>query len=212
MTDLTDRTESTDRPDESPGPTTERTTGRPIYRSWTFATLGGAYRDSVSWGAIWGGLLTAIAVFLLLSVLGLAVGLTVVQRPVATPEEINRGAAVWSAVAALLAFLIGGFVAGRGGGIVGKAAGGLNGFLVWALSLLVVIVGTALGVGQLFGVLGGLGIIRELNSNQIDPAQVADSLRAAAWITFISMALAAVAATLGGVLGAEDDDEVVAEA
>lgn len=179
-------------------------------RSVAYATRwSGIYRDRVSWGAIWGGLLTALGLFLLLSLLATAIGLTTVQQTQVDPESVNRVAGFVSAILGLLAFFIGGFVAGRGGGIVGHDAGALNGFLVWALALVIVLVLTAFGVGQLFGALGGFDVFRQLRETNVDPSAVAQGVQSAAWITFISMALAATASTLGGWLGAVSEDATV---
>ena len=100
-------------------------------------------------------------------------------------------------------------MAGRGGGVVGHDAGALNGFLVWALALVIVLVLTSFGVGQLFGALGGFDLFRVLRETNVDPSAVADGIQSAAWITFISMALAATASTLGGWLGAVSEDASV---
>lgn len=180
--------------------------GPPMYGTrWS-----GIYRDRVSWGAIWGGLLTALGLFLLLSLLATAIGITTVQQGNVDPENVGRVAGVVSAVLGLLAFFVGGFIAGRGGGIVGQDAGAVNGFLVWALALVVVLVLTALGVGQLFGTLGGFDVFRQLRDANVDPSQAGQGVQTAAWITFISMALAATAATLGGWLGAVSEEAAVA--
>lgn len=175
----------------------------PTVRTARFA---GIYRDRVSWGAIWGGLLTAIGLFILLSVLATAIGITTAQATDVDAGDTSRIAGVVSAVLGLIAFFVGGFVAGRGSGAAGHEAGGLNGFLVWALALVTLLVLAGLGLGSVFGTLAqGFGPV--VPGAEVDPAAVAEGAQSAAWIAFISLALAATAATLGGWLGAASDDD-----
>ena len=181
---------------------------RPVASATYVTAWSGIYRDRVSWAGIWGGLLTALGLFVLLSVLATAVGITTVNQTDANPAQVSRIAGLATAVLALASFFVGGFIAGLGGGVVGRDAGGINGFLVWALALVVMLVLAAMGLGQLFGAIGaGFDAYRQFQGAvQIDPQAVAEGLQASAWITFISLGLAATAATLGGALGAVGDD------
>lgn len=159
--------------------------------------------DRISWGAIWGGFLTAMGVFLLLSLLATAIGLTTVQAGAAEPETINRWAGVASAIIGLIAFFVGGYVTGLMGGFVEPPAGMLNGFLVWALANVVMLALAAFGLGQLFGAAGSLydefaGLSAQI---RVDEQAVISGLQTSAWIAFIAMAMAALAASAGGLLG-----------
>ena len=166
--------------------------------------------DSVRWGPIVAGLLVAISTFLLLSLLAVVFG----AQSVAT-EGVDAGtagqASAWvTAVLALLAFLFGGFVAGRTSAVAvaGGAAGLLNGFLVWALGIVLIAALTALGLGQLFGAVGDLfGRFQALGvqvpaGEAVDRQQLAANIRNSALIAFLSMALPAIASAAGGWLGA----------
>jgi hypothetical protein len=170
--------------------------------------------DRISWGAIWGGFLTAMGVFLLLSLLAAAIGLTTVEAGATQAETINRWAGVGSAVIGLISFLIGGFVAGRMGGFVTPGAGMMNGFLVWALANLVMLGLAAFGLGQLFGAAGELyGQIGSVQQAEVEVTVT--QMRNTAWVAFLAMALGALAAAGGGLLGtatrgpvpAVDEDE-----
>jgi len=68
-------------------------------------------RSRVSWGAILGGVMTSIAVFFLLSVLGTAIGATVLYRT--GDERLIEGAAIWATITMVIALFCGGCVASQ---------------------------------------------------------------------------------------------------
>ena len=168
----------------------------------------GISKEGVDWGAVWGGLLTAIGLFVLLSVLATAIGITAAQETAVDAGEASRIGGVVSAVLALLAFFVGGYVAGHMSEAHDSASGALNGFLVWALALVLILILAAFGAGAAFGTLAqSFGPV----TGEVDPNAAAEGAQSAAWIAFISLALAATAATLGGWMGAATDDDVVVE-
>lgn len=158
-----------------------------------------ATRDRVRWGPIVAGLLTAISSFLLLSLLAATVGLQVVtQQGGADP---GAAGAIVAAVIGLLAFFIGGYVAAWTAAVPNRRDGALNGFLVWALAILVILVLAGVGLGQVFGPTGGLlGAYRGGTTGAVDP----NAIRTGALGAFLGMLLPALAATVGGWLGARD--------
>jgi hypothetical protein len=89
----------------------------------------------MSWGAIFGGTVAALGVWLLLSTLGLALGLSSVDPY--TPGSA-RGAGlftgIWSLVTPLIALFVGGMVAARGSGAIGRGEGVLHGLVMWGLT------------------------------------------------------------------------------
>ena len=198
--------------DRSDVDATSGTTGRSTYaaapavrtvRTRRFISFS---KEGVDWGAVWGGLLTAIGLFILLSVLATAIGITAADDTAVSGEDASRVGGVVSAVLALLAFFVGGWVAGRMSGAHDHESGALNGFLVWALALVLILILAAFGAGAAFGTLAqSFGPV--VPGAEVDPAVAADEAKAAAWIAFISLALAATAATLGGWLGAASDDD-----
>jgi hypothetical protein len=171
-----------------------------------------APRDSVRWGPIVAGLVTALSTFLLLSLLAIGLGVAAADTANAG-EEVAPAAGIIAAAIGLLSFLIGGYVAGRAAAVSGRGAGALNGFLVWALGITAILVLSALGLSQLFGAAGDIfGQVQQSNVDpnvQVNPDQAADAIRNSALIGFGSLALPALAAALGGALGARDEDEVV---
>jgi hypothetical protein len=110
-------------------------------------------RNRVQWGPIIAGVMAAVVVFLLLTVLGFALGASTLD-PANTAGEIGAWAAVWGAISAVLAFLLGGWIAARSSAVDGSFAGLLNGLMVGATGLLLIIWLSASGLGNLFGTIG----------------------------------------------------------
>lgn len=163
--------------------------------------------DTIRWGPVWAGLLAALAGFLLLSVLALAIGAQTVEviGAAGTVATVTGWA---TAIIGLIAFFVGGYVAGATSPLRGTVAGLLNGLLVWALGVVLILVFSAFGVGQVFGALGNLFsqfralvVIPETSPQVI--RQVADAIAGGAFAAFLSMLLPAIAAALGGWLGAK---------
>ena len=190
---------------------------RPTWSTDAEASALLAARDSVRWGPIVAGLVTALTTFLLLSLLGVGIGLTAAD-PASTSTDaqtLGIGGAAVAAVIGLVAFFLGGVVAARTSAAVGRPAGALNGFLVWALGVIVVLVLAALGLSTILGAAGnivGQTGVPSVNAPEVDPNQAADAVRNSALGAFISLALPAIAATLGGLVGAakEVDDRTAA--
>jgi hypothetical protein len=171
-------------------------------------------RDSARWGPIWAGLITAVATFLLLQLLAIGLGLVGIG-----PNEGGGGGWV-PAVIGLIAFFTGGSVAGMTSAIRGSATGLLNGFLVWALGVLLILLLSALGLGQVFGALGnvvgqlgllqsgGLNVPNDPNVPNPDLAQIAQAVRNGALGAFFGLALSALASALGGFLGGRSADPI----
>jgi hypothetical protein len=88
----------------------------------------------VSWGAILAGAVLALAVYFALSLLGVAIGLSVSRR--VSGEQLGVGAAIYAIVALLVALFLGGYVASQA--TVGESRGEAvcYGVLVWGVTLL----------------------------------------------------------------------------
>jgi hypothetical protein len=147
---------------------------------------------ALRWGPIVAGLLTALGTFILLSLLAVGIGLSTTTDP----QERNMVATIVGSLIALVSFFLGGFVAAWSDNAVDNRRGALDGFLVWALWLLVVLLAGAIGLSALFGDLGALfptGDSPDVNA-----------LRSGALRTFLALALTAASAALGGVVGTRD--------
>jgi hypothetical protein len=118
----------------------------------------------VRWSGVMSGVILALGIVLLLTALGLAIGITAVGDPRAatagTATGLGIGAGFWAALTLLVAYFLGGLVStmvtdrpDRGGALVhGALVWTLaSGFLLWLLGQ-----GISLGASGLLGALSGL--------------------------------------------------------
>jgi hypothetical protein len=176
--------------------------------------LASARRDSIRWGPIWAGLITALTTFLLLQLLAIGLGLVDVG-----PGSDGGGGWV-PALIGLIAFFTGGAVAGMTSAIRGTGTGLLNGFMVWALGTVLILLLSALGLGQLFGALGNVAgqvgpgaLSNAANSAQgaapnISPQEAEQAIRSGAIGAFFGLLFSALASMLGGLLGGRSRDPI----
>lgn len=120
----------------------------------------------ISWGAIFAGTIVALVIELVLSLLGLGIGLGTVNP--ATEENllggVGIGAGIWMAISMIIALFAGGWVAARLAGYPRSLAGILHGIVVWGVATLFsfYLMTTALGmlVSGVVGVIGkGISLI-----------------------------------------------------
>ncbi|MBW3563620.1 MAG: hypothetical protein KY459_02735 [Acidobacteria bacterium] len=107
----------------------------------------------VSWGAIFGGVIVALVVQLLLSLLGLGIGMSTInpeheQDPMA---GLGMGAAIWWVVTALISLFAGGWTAGYLAGVPRKISGALHGVVTWGLATLLTLYMVTTAVGAIVG-------------------------------------------------------------
>lgn len=156
-------------------------------------------RDAIHWESIVAGALATLATFLLLGLLALGIDLLV--------DEDSGAALDWvSVIIGFISFLVGGYVAGRilgedrdapaeGARDVGRH-GVRHGLLTWALTTVLILVLSGLGLGTLFGPVGDM-------MGPLDPEQISQAARDGALGAFFSLllwAIASVVATLGAIV------------
>jgi hypothetical protein len=174
-----------------------------------------APRDRVRWGPVVAGLVTALSLFLVLSLVALGLGLTAADAAT-DPNQTNAigiASALVAVVIGLTAFVVGGFVAARTSAVAGRASGAMNGFLVWALGIVLILALGAMGVGTLFGAAGDIfGQLQasgvDASDVNVDPQAAQMAVRNSALAGALSLALPAIAAILGGVLGARREEDL----
>ncbi|MDB5081708.1 MAG: hypothetical protein JWP00_3632 [Chloroflexi bacterium] len=214
-------------PVQTHAPSVPRTvTSTPIHQTEVNTYDAPRLRDRVRWGPILAGLVATLASLLVLSLLGVAVGLTAATgdpaggAAAATDRAGNygAGAAIWAAISALIAFFIGGFVAAHTAGVRGKDNGWINGALVWAVALPLLLWFASSGAS---GFLNAIGFNLQGFTNTVsstvnnpgtnpvntDPATVQRATEAArngAWGALLALLLGLAAAGLGGLLGGRD--------
>lgn len=191
--------------------------------SWKENVVGNAREGrvhNVSWGAIFAGVVTFLAIVFLFSLLTAAFGL----------DGSGAGAAVFSIIGVLLGF----FAAGGVAGAMAVRGGLIHGFLTWAASILatvllvvVLTLGTAGAVGGVLGsVIGGLGAAAGPSISKVQPSdipnptaeqsaqaqqagqeakqtaqQAAEATKTGATYGFFGLLLGGVVASVGGLLG-----------
>lgn len=177
------------------------------------------FKDRVRWGPIFAGAFTALSTLLILSLLGLAIGLTSINPNAAAVQGLPEGSAatagIWAGLSALIAFFLGGYVAGGTAAIFSRPWGALNGALVFLFAVPLTLWLAGQGLGAIVGGVGGfaadfLGPINPNNVN-VTPGQVAQTtanVRDAAWNTFLALSLGLLAATAGGALGVRRNVEM----
>ncbi|MCC8392255.1 hypothetical protein LJ656_06605 [Paraburkholderia sp. MMS20-SJTR3] len=93
----------------------------------------------LSWGAIIAGVILSMIVYLVLTVLGTAIGATLIS-PMSRPDTLRGfgfGSGVWVIVTTVLAVFVGSYYAGRCAIVLGW----LHGLLAWAVMTLLVVYG-----------------------------------------------------------------------
>lgn len=110
------------------------------------------YFPWISWGAIFGGLATGMATFILLAMLGLAAGFTAVDPGAAEPVGAAPAiTGIWTGISLLLAAFVGGYVASRMSGMSRRTDGILHGFVAWGVITLTAVYLVTTSVGALLG-------------------------------------------------------------
>ena len=110
---------------------------------------------NLSWGSIFAGVVTFIALFMTFSLIGSAIGFGMVEPTSNNPlDGVGTGLMIWTVVTLILSLFGAGFVSG----VAARRVGLVHGFLTWATSMIVTIVmlsyvtiGTFSVVGSLLG-------------------------------------------------------------
>ncbi len=129
--------------------------------SWRSIGTGAATITRISWGAIFAGIVVALVAQLLLTMLGLAIGLTIIEPPSGqTPwQGIGIGAGIWWVISGLISLFLGGWVAGRLAGMPLRLDAILHGILAWGLITLITLYLVITGVGAVIG--GTLNVVQQ---------------------------------------------------
>jgi hypothetical protein len=154
-------------------------------------------RWPVAWSAIWVGTLTALAVGLIIGLLGFAVGANEVSRYVDW-EKIRLISAIFSIGGAFFAFVAGGWTAARIAGIRRSEPAILHGAIVWLVTLPLLLALAAVGASSHFGGwYGGLAGVPAWTAAAAADPDLAIATRNNALATAVALLLGLV----GGVLG-----------
>ena len=175
----------------------------------------------LSWGAVFAGVIVALAVHLVLNLLGIGIGLAG-ARTGAGMEWLGTGFGIWWTIAGIIAAAVGGWIAGRTLGSADRSDGMIHGLLSWAGATLVVAfllttaAGGILGAGMQQQAMGPLGEItgqaggapqqqqqpgQPQQPSQQQVEQAAGAISGAAIVSFVGLLLGAAAAAYAGRAG-----------
>ncbi|MGA9523129.1 MAG: hypothetical protein WBV82_16800 [Myxococcaceae bacterium] len=135
------------------------------------------YTASFHWGAILAGSFVGLGSWVMLYALGAAIG----AGTEALPGQVSTWTAIYSLVAPILAFFVGGYIAGRGERVKSRGDAAMNGLVVWGFCALL----GSLSIGGVAGLL----------------ANAPDVPVVYAWAVFGSFFLSLIGAVLGAVVG-----------
>lgn len=110
--------------------------------------------NKVSWGAVFAGVVIALAVQFLLNLLGVGLGAAALDpatsdNPAASTFSIAGG--IWFVLAGIVAAFVGGYIASRLSGRPSRSTGGYHGVTTWAVTTLVILYLLTTSVGALVG-------------------------------------------------------------
>ncbi len=110
--------------------------------------------DRVRLPSVIAGILTTLSTLVVLSVLGLAIGL---DRYDGTGNALGLNASIWGAISALIAFGLGGFVAARSSATASGPRNGIfNGAIMWMAAIVLIIMLIGGSIGSLLGLAGNV--------------------------------------------------------
>ena len=156
-------------------------------------------RDGIRWGPIWAGALITLATYLVLQLLFFALGVLNVGLGGGTGAVTTT---VVSGVLGLIAFFVGGLVAGVTGLWTGQREGLLQGVTMWALTVAGILAITLIGGGALLG-LAADAAARMITTPApgVDTVAIVGAARNAAGWSALGLGLSVLAAALGGMVG-----------
>ena len=168
----------------------------------------------ISWGAVFAGVVVAVAVGAFLNILGLAIGATVAnpfRLTDAGAAGLTLGGGLWVVFANAFALQVGAFVAARSARFPDHHKGALIGLTVWGLAFVVALAGVGGGTSAGTLLTSAQATVEAAQGDQdvseSDLKAAADAARkvaaALAWWGAASMALGAVGAVAGGYLGSQ---------
>jgi len=155
-----------------------------------------AKRWPIDWGAVWVGVLCALAVGLVIGLLGFAVGAHEASRAVSF-RTMRLTTFVFSVAGAFFAFVAGGWVAARIAGFRRAEPAMLHGGVVWLAAIPLLLVLSALGAT--FG--GWYGELAGTPTWVTPPAAAGQNAAEAARNSAFAALLAVLLGLVGGVLG-----------
>lgn len=181
---------------------------RPITRE----TIVERRQPALRWGAVFAGAAVAVALWVLLQIIGMGVGLTAIRLDESgSVRSVGIGTTVSSMLAPLIAMFVGGIVGSRMAITFDAKNGAAHGFVIWSIASLAGVLAVATLIAALAG--GAIHMAYEQvptsENVMLDPDLRAGQLAVAAdktgkilLGTGITLLLGLATALVGGALGA----------
>jgi hypothetical protein len=182
---------------------------RPITRE----TIVDRRQPSLRWGAVFAGATVAVALWVLLQLIGMGVGLTAVNLDDSgSLRSVGIGTTVSSMLAPLIAMFVGGIVGARMSGTFDTKVGASHGFIIWSVSSLAGVLAVAWLIATLakgtamhmhyeqMPTAQNVALDPDLRANQL--AVAADKTGKILLGTGITLLVSLLTALAGGALGA----------
>lgn len=135
-------------------------------------------RSRVSWGAIAAGAMVSLTIYIVLTMVGVALGIELAVR--GASDQVGAGAAIYSIVVLLLAMFFGGWATSRLAVGESKLEAVLYGLILWGVLFMGMVwlltLGMRTGFGALFGTASG---VYATSGGRIDYDRVAADLKRA---------------------------------
>ena len=150
----------------------------------------------VSWGAIWAGVFTFVAIWSVFGLLGMAIFASNANPGATAPVTgQSAGIAVWCIILTIIAMYVAGLETGRLAAVSSRHDGLIHGMIMFGLSVVAAIILTVLG-GALLS--GGTGI----QTTSAHSGYVLGIFADLGWSGFVALLLGWLAAMGGGSQGA----------
>jgi hypothetical protein len=170
----------------------------------------------ISWRAILAGIVVALAVDVLLSLLGFAVGLTAFEPVAGVVKNVGMGIGIWLIVTAIASVFVGAYFGARVAGDPWRGDGVAHGVMVWAGFVLLSTWLVGSGAGKILSPSAREAPLREPVTQQqaaeaakkaVDHAAAGGAV--ASWVGFGIALLSLGGGALGGMLGALGEQKQV---
>lgn len=119
---------------------------------------------AIRWGAVLAGVAVGISTQMVLTLLGIATGLS--STEVTQGESLGTGPLIWAGFSMLISAFVGGYVAARMSGLKRKMDGVLHGAVSWAVTtILFAMLATSIGGSLVSSVFNNMSQIAQASTN-----------------------------------------------
>lgn len=162
--------------------------------------LDSGWRPWLVWSAVWVGALSALAVGLIIGLIGFAIGAHQLTAPrAATFHNVRLVTTIFNVAGAFFAFVVGGWVAARFVNARRAEAAILHGVVAWLVTIPAMLLLSAAGAGVMFGGWYG-GLVAGPAWVAIPPMtpELAAAVRNGAVTALLALLLGLIGSVLGG--------------